>query len=121
MKPPFDIFSQVPPHLHEFNRYKTIDPSFVLTSTFQPYQVSLVANVPTLIVKVLRPKPYVLSSINNPNNSPIFIGPNQSVTINSGFPIVPGNGLFSFGVAENTEIWGVAVTDMVIYLLDMGL
>ena len=102
-------------------RYREmVAPDFVISRSFSSFKVDLVANVAKLLVRVDRPKAYLLTNINNPDNTPVFIGPNGSVSFVSGFPVVAGTPL-SFGAGENTEIWGIAISDMTIYFLDMGL
>lgn len=97
-----------------------IAPDFVLSRTFSAFKIDLVANTPTLMLRVDRPKAYLFTNINNPDNTPVFIGPNRNVSFESGFPIVAGTPL-SMGIGENTEIWCIAITNMTIYILDMGL
>lgn len=104
----------------EMGRYRQIWPELVFNSGMSGFRVDIPANIPTLILNVDRPKAFALTNINNPANTPIFIGGNREVGINSGFPIVSGDPLI-FGVAENTEVWGFALVDMTLYILDMGL
>lgn len=102
------------------HKYQEIFPEIVLCSGMSAFKRDLVANTPIRLLSVERPKAFLMTNINNPDNTPVFIGANQDVNIESGFPIVAGNPL-AFGVAENTEVWGIAVVDMTIYFLDMGL
>ena len=104
----------------EMNRYRKIYPELVFGSGMSAFKKDLLANTPTLILNVDRPKAFAITNINNPDNTPIFIGANAAVSVDSGFPIVAGSPLI-FGVSENTEVWGIALVDMTIYILDMGL
>jgi len=104
----------------DLSRYKAIDPLVILQRTFFTYTVELVANVAQRLLRADRPKAYIISSINDPNNTPIFIGPNQEVVVGKGFPITSGERL-AIGVGENTEVWGIAVSPINVYILDMGL
>ena len=104
----------------EMGRYRQIYPELVFGNEMSGFRVDLVANVSKLLLNVARPKAFAMTNINNPDNTPIFIGSNQAVSLDSGFPIVAGAPLI-FGVSENTEVWGIALVDMTIYILDMGL
>lgn len=104
----------------ESNRYQKVYPQLVFNSGMSGFKVDILANTATKLLDVDRPKAFMMTNINNPENTPIFIGANSAVNIHSGFPIVAGAPLM-FGVAENTEIWGIALVDMTIYFLDMGL
>ena len=104
----------------EMNRYRKVYPQLIFGSGMSAFKVDILANVPKLLLNVDRPKAFMMTNINNPENTPIFIGANQAVSVDSGFPIVSGAPLM-FGVAENTEVWGIALVDMTIYFLDMGL
>jgi hypothetical protein len=84
------------------------------------FKVNLLANVASQLLKVDRPKAFMLTNINNPANVPVFIGANREVNFESGFPIVAGFPLI-FGVSENTELWGIAIVDMTLFIMDMGL
>jgi hypothetical protein len=105
---------------NEMSRYREIYPEIVFGSGMSAFKIDLVANVPKLILNVDRPKAFIMTNINNPDNTPVFIGPSQDVSFESGFPIVAGDPL-AFGVSENTELWGIAIVNMTLYIMDMGL
>jgi len=106
--------------LESLNKYNRIFPEVIFSSGMSAIKIDLVANVAKQLLDVDRPKAFVMVNINNPSNTPVFIGPNRNVNFESGFPIVAGSPM-RFGVSENTEIWGIAISAMTIYILDMGL
>jgi len=63
------------------------------------------------------PKAYIITIINPA--TPLYIG-GPGVTVDSGFPI-DSSQLFQFGMLENTKLYAVALTDLDVYILDMGL
>lgn len=102
-------------------RYRNIYPELVIGSSFMARRIDLVANVPQLILDVERPKSFALVNVNIPNAEMIFIGPNENVSPQSGFPLSPAHGPLIFGVGENTKVWAMATDTMAIFILDMGL
>lgn len=118
MSKSLDMFEQR--RLDALNKYNRIFPEVIFSNGMSAIKIDLAANVAKLLLDVDRPKAFVMVNINNPNNTPVFIGANRNVTFESGFPVVAGSPI-RFGVSENTEIWGIAAAVMTIYILDMGL
>jgi len=63
------------------------------------------------------PNAYALL-VTNPA-TPLYIG-GPGVTVESGLPI-DASQLFKFGMLENTRLYAFALTDLEVYILDMGL
>jgi len=80
--------------------HKTVDISPVLLIDNNTYQ-----------------KPYVIKIINP--ETYLYIG-NQDVTIQSGFPVSSENPTVVL-MLENTRLYGIALTTLDVYILDMGL
>ena len=115
---PYDIFSQVPPHLRDMGLYKKTDPQIVFGQTILSMQIPLIANAAAVkIVTAERPKAYMLTNITADN---IFFIGGEGVTIQSGFPINSFERLV-FGLMENTHLWAVSTVNITVYVMDLGL
>ena len=117
-KQPFDIFSQVPPHLREMLAYKKTTPLIVFGQTMLPMQITVPAGGAAIrLISAERPKAYMLTNISA--NDVFYIG-SEGVTTLSGFPINSFERMV-FGVMENTTIWVCATNQIIAYVLDLGL
>lgn len=118
MKPPFDIFSQVPPHLREMFAYKKSSPLIVFGSTMLSRQTTIPAGGAAVeLIRADRPKLYMLTNIDS--NNVFYIG-GEGVTTLSGFPINSFERMI-FGLMENTTLWACATNQIIAYTLDLGL
>jgi len=115
---PFDIFSQVPPHLQEMGAYKKSHPLIVFGSTMLSQQIIIPAGGAAVqLIKAERPKLYMLTNI---SSSDVFYIGSEGVTTVSGFPINSFERMV-FGMMENTILWGCATNQITAYILDLGL
>ena len=65
---PFDIFSQIPPHLKEMKAYQKSDPLIVFGSTMLSMQTIVPAGGAAVeLIKGDRPKLYMLTNIDSGN------------------------------------------------------
>lgn len=119
MRPqPFDIFSQVPPHLQEMGAYRKSHPLIVFGSTMLSQQITIPAGGAAVqLIKAERPKLYMLTNI---SGSDVFYIGSEGVTTVSGFPINSFERMI-FGMMENTVLWGCATNLITAYVLDLGL
>lgn len=106
---------KIPPPLEEMFRYQQVFPFFALTKTFNTRQFQ-VTTTPQLAIETLRPKVYAIANADTSN--PIFFG-NKGMTMTSGFPLLAEE-VRIFGMAENTELWVVAGSNLTLYILEMG-
>ncbi len=115
---PFDIFSQIPPHLKEMKAYQKSDPLIVFGSTMLSMQTIVPAGgVAVELIKADRPKLYMLTNIDSGN---VFYIGGEGVTPLSGFPINSFERMV-FGLMENTTLWVCANNQITAYTMDLGL
>lgn len=100
-------------------KFELMSPEFLITKGWITTIITLTANTPQLLFRANEEKIIVVANINNPNNTPLFIGPTSSVSQLNGFPIVSGERL-KIGMLENTVVYGYSVAALNIYLLDVG-
>jgi len=115
---PFDIFSQIPPHLKEMKAYQKSDPLIVFGSTMLSMQTIVPAGGAAVeLIKGDRPKLYMLTNIDSGN---VFYIGGEGVTIQSGFPVNSFERMI-FGLMENTTLWVCAQNQIIAYTMDLGL
>jgi len=105
--------------MKDLDKIRLGNPNIVLTKGYMPLTITVSANTPTLIYRANEARVIVLSNINNPNATPLFIGPNDSVTHLSGYPITNGERI-TIGMLENTAIYGYSVAELEVYVIDTG-
>lgn len=99
-----------------YSKYR-LTPTVVIGKSLFTQQVTLIANVPTLIITATVAKFYAI--IPNATDIRVFIG-NNGVTTVSGFGL-PTGVPFVFALTENAELWAVAGSNTSVHVMDMGI
>jgi len=99
-----------------YTKYR-LTPAVVLGTSLFTQQITLTANVPTLIITATVAKFYMVIPDNV--DVKIYIG-NAGVTVSSGFGLPTGVPL-TFAMTENSVLWAVAGSNTLIHVMDMGI
>lgn len=111
-----DEMASIFPFHKMYERYK-LTPSIVFGKSLRTQQFTVNAT-PQLIIQSVEPRMYMVGALDASN--PVFIGGREVATV-SGFPIVPALSPIVFAMTENSELWAVAASDELLFLIDMGI